>query len=242
MRMKKRTIGQPTPRCLPREIGVDAAAWREYAGGQLVMDATTTEQRRKWYLAMMRKRVRPGSGSSVDFLRARTWRHQAPDLAAIIESVRFVVVGGIATRLYMPERVTEDLDILILAQDAGRVHLDLDRTGARMVGKLSIGGTSWILLDGTRLDVIESAQPWVTQALEQPNMGPDRLPVISLPYLVVMKLQSSRGVDVGDLTRMLGGADEQSLQEIRQTVATYEPDAVDDLEGFIQVGKLEYQQ
>ena len=54
-----------------------------------------------------------------------------------------------------------------------------------------------------------------------------------------MKLQASRGIDMGDLTRMLGGADKTALELVRKTVKTYLPDAVEDLESLIVLGKLE---
>ncbi len=53
-----------------------------------------------------------------------------------------------------------------------------------------------------------------------------------------MKLQASRGIDIGDLTRMLGGADETALELVRKTVKTYVYDAVEDLESLIVLGKL----
>jgi hypothetical protein len=54
------------------------------------------------------------------------------------------------------------------------------------------------------------------------------LPIIGLPYLVLMKLQASRGIDIGDLTRMLGGADETALRLVRRAVQDFLPDAVED--------------
>jgi hypothetical protein len=45
---------------------------------------------------------------------------------------------------------------------------------------------------------------------------------------------------MGDLGRMLGGADENALEEIRKTIKIYLPDAVEDLESLIYLGKLEY--
>ena len=55
-----------------------------------------------------------------------------------------------------------------------------------------------------------------------------------------MKMKASRSQDIADLTRMLGGADENALEEVRKAIKTYLPDAVEDLESFIYLGKLEY--
>ena len=76
---------------------------------------------------------------------------------------------------------------------------------------------------------------------QTPPLAPDGLPVIRLPYLILMKLRSGRGTDAGDLSRMLGGADEGDLEQVRAVIEQYQPDAVEDLEGFIQLGRLEYE-
>ena len=197
------------------------------------------EQRRKVYIEIALRRCRPGSGSTLEFLSKRTWNRPVTNIKAIIKQTQFVVVGGIATRLYMPERMTDDLGILVLTDDAKNIYQELVATGSIKVGELSIGGSSWQLPDGSILDVLESQQPWVREAIANPNIAPDDLPIIGLPYLIIMKLQASRGIDIGDLTRMLGGADETALELVRKTVKTYLPDAVEDLESLIVLGKLE---
>ena len=197
------------------------------------------EQRRKLYIEIALRRCRPGSGSSLEFLRKRTWNRAVTNIKSIIKQTPFVVVGGIATRLYMPERMTEKIEILVLTEDADNIYRELAEAGSIKVGELSIGGSSWQLPDGSILDVIESQQPWVAVAIANPNTAPDNLPIIGLPYLIIMKLQASRGIDMGDLTRMLGGADKTALELVRKTVKTYLPDAVEDLESLIVLGKLE---
>lgn len=197
------------------------------------------EQRRKLYIEIALRRCRPGSGSSLEFLRKRTWNRAVTNIKSIIKQTLFVVVGGIATRLYMPERMTDDLDILVLTEDADNIYRELTEVGSIKVGELSIGGSSWQLPDGSILDVLESQQSWVAVAIANPNITPDNLPIIGLPYLILMKLQASRGIDMGDLTRMLGGADKTALELVRKTVKTYLPDAVEDLESLIVLGKLE---
>ena len=36
-----------------------------------------------------------------------------PDLRKILKGILWVIIGGVATRAYMPERMTKDLDILV---------------------------------------------------------------------------------------------------------------------------------
>jgi|GEM_PF-2936001 len=163
-----------------------------------------------------------------------------PDVAALLGEVPFVVVGGTATALYMPARYTEDIDILVPARDAPAAERALRTAGARPVGMLTIGGIAWRLPDGTELDMLVSDEPWASEAVAQPERDPAGLPIIALPYLVLMKLTASRGVDIGDLSRMLGGADEAALAPVRRVIQRHLPDAVEDLESFIQIGRLEF--
>lgn len=195
--------------------------------------------RRRFYIAFALKRVQPGAGSSPEFLRARTWRRPVFNLASII-SMPFVVVGGVATRLYAAERVTDHLDVLIHSDDAARFYQELARAGGERVGSLTVGGAEWRLPDGTTLDVLESDAPWVREAIQSPVPAePDGLPIIALSYLVLMKMLASRGIDIGDLTQMLGGADDNSLEQARRVIATYLPNDADDLESLILLGRLE---
>jgi hypothetical protein len=104
---------------------------------------------------------------------------------------------------------------------------------------LSIGGTSWELPDKTILDIITSDRPWVTTALLYPRLGVDGPPVISLPYLVLMKLEASRTTDISDISRMLGQASDVDLEEVKKIVERYDPNSLEDLESFVQLGKIE---
>ena len=207
-----------------------------------MLDIQKSENRRKLYIQIAIKRCQPGSGSSLEFLKNRTWNHPVTNLTSLIQKTRFVVVGGIATRLYMPERMTDDFGILVLTNDAASLYQELRQAGSKKVGKLSIGGSTWLLPDNTLLDVIESESAWVNSAVTHPESSPDGLPIIALPYLVLMKLQASRSQDIADVTRMLGGADETALNLVRNAVKTYLNDAVEDLESLIMLGKLEFDQ
>lgn len=196
-------------------------------------------QRRRCFINLVKKRVKPGTGSSIAFLNQRTWNNFVVNVKAIIKRAPFVVVGGVATRLYMPERMTVDLDVLIKAEDAVLVYEDLEAAGSQKQNDLSISGSQWTLSDGTSLDVLEGNEPWVEAAVDSPNYSPDGLPVIALPYLVLMKLLASRSQDLADISRMLGGATTDQLQAVREVINQYLPTAKEDLESLIMLGKLE---
>lgn len=193
-------------------------------------------------LDMALRRAKPGSGSSLAFLSARTWSDpmMALDLERI--SAPFVIVGGVATALYMPERVTLDLDLLIVPGDERTMEEDIKRAGGVFQGSLSVGGSSWLFPDDSRLDVLTLQEPWVQEAVQAPNRSPTGLPVIALPYLILMKLASGRAQDIADMSRMLGQADEQLRSAVRDAVAKFRPEDMEDLESLIMLGDLELQQ
>ncbi|MGC1197664.1 MAG: hypothetical protein WA882_12280 [Geitlerinemataceae cyanobacterium] len=196
-------------------------------------------RRRQLFINIIQKRVKPGTGSSLEFLDRRTWIYPVSDIQSIIKKTPFVIVGGIATRLYMPERMTLDLDILVKAEDRDKVYRELNLAGSQRVGELSIQGSQWDLPDGTSLYVLEFSEDWVSDAVASPNYAPNGLSINALPYLILMKLQASRSQDLADVSRMLGGAKEFDLQEVRKVVRVYFPDAAEDLESLIALGKLE---
>lgn len=154
-----------------------------------------------------------------------------------LKSAPFVVVDDVATRLYMPERMTLDIDILIKANDKNLIYQDLINAQAKRIGDLSIAGSQWQLSDNTALDVLEVEDDWVDAALSKPNYSPDALPVALAGD--VMKLSASRTQDLADISRMLGLATEEDLSEVRQVIALYLPTAREDLESLIVLGKLE---
>ena len=87
--------------------------------------------------------------------------------------------------------------------------------------------------------MLEAEDDWVDAALSKPNYSPDKMPVIALPYLVLMKLSASRTQDLADVSRMLGLASEKDLSEVRQVIALYLSTATEDLDSLIALGKLE---
>lgn len=196
-------------------------------------------EKRTFFLTLVKKRVKSGSGSSITFLQKRSWNYPVTNLKSIIKQAPFVVVGGVATRMYMPERMTLDLDILIKSEDASLIYQDLENANSKKIGNLSISGSQWQLYDHTSLDVLEGEDKWVEEAISHPNYNPHGLPIIALPYLILMKLSASRTQDLADISRMLGLAKEKELNKIRQIIKTYLPTAEEDLESLIVLGKLE---
>jgi hypothetical protein len=194
-------------------------------------------------LEIARRRQKPGSGSSPEFLRRRTAMKQWPDLTEVLGEIPWATVGGVATRHYAPERATVDLDALVERGMAPMVRERLQRSGFRYIGELSVGGSTWAAPDGATVDVLESAEPWVGGAVEQAQQNRDLqgLPVLPLPYFILMKLRSGRTMDLGDITRMLGLAGDADLAAVREVIGRLQPDALEDVESMITLGRLEMQ-
>ncbi len=164
-----------------------------------------------------------------------------PALEEVLRGIPWAVVGAVATRHYMPERMTVDLDIVVRAEDMHEVRQRLASAGYRQTGTLAIGGASWEGPGGEEVDVLEGRESWWEGALAEAaaNRDPHGLPILPLPHLVFTKLRAGRVQDVADVTRMLGLADEAALAEVRGFIAKEAPEDLDDLESLIELGQLE---
>ena len=111
---------------------------------------------RRRLIDMARRRQRPGAGSPAIFLKRRTALVQFPDLTPVLTSLPWAVIGGVATGMYMPERATQSLDIVVRPENGEAARLELKAAGYRYEAELSsIGGSSWTTPDGVNLDVVE---------------------------------------------------------------------------------------
>lgn len=199
----------------------------------------TPAQKRRFMIDFCLRRIQPGTGSAPEFLQRRTAMNPWPDLRPILQGIPWIIVGGVATRAYMPERATKDLDILVRQRDGDEVRERLEAAGYRYVTHLAVPGFLARSPDGVDLDVILGDYPWLDEALASPQQDSANYPVLDLPYLVMMKIISVRVQDVADVSRMLGLASEEELTRVRQVVARYAPTEVDDLESLIYLGKIE---
>ena len=201
----------------------------------------TVRQKRRVLLDMSLRRVRPGTGSSHEFMLRRTAMIDWPDLRKVLQGIDWVIVGGVATRAYMPERGTKDLDILTREADKETVLGRLVEAGYQVITPLAVPGYLLLSPEGIEVDLILGQYPWLKQALREVQYDAAGYPVIALPYLVLMKLSASRPQDVADIARMLGWSDESTLSRVRTIIAQYSPEDKDDLESLIYLGQQEQQ-
>ena len=162
-----------------------------------------------------------------------------PDLRPILQGIDWLIIGGVATRAYMPERMTRDMDILVHHSKGNAAISRLQEAGYQILGQLSIPGYSLRSPEGTEVDVIFGKDAWLIEALAHPKRDAAGYPVIGLPYLILLKMTAQRAQDWADVSRMLGLASDAELDEVRAAVTRYSPEDSEDLESLIFIGKKE---
>ena len=164
---------------------------------------------------------------------------QFPDLREILRDIDWVAVGAVAARAYMPERTTQDLDILVRTADEAHVAEQLAAAGYERVAELGIPGAAFARAGEPEIDVLLGQQPWLEEALAAPGRDPAGFPVLALPYLALMKLAAGRARDIADVATMLGWADDEALEAVRDAIDHYSPADRPDLESLIYLGRRE---
>lgn len=199
----------------------------------------TPRQRRQIMIELCMRRFNPDAIISPELSDRRTAVNDWPDLRPVLRGLMWAVAGGVATRAYMPERTTQDIDILVRREDCQAAWQRFQDAGYRVAEVLDAPYFVARTLDGIEVDVMCADFPWTEPGLIEHRLDPAGYPVLDLPYLVLMKLMSNRGVDIGDMTRMLGLALPAELERVREAVERYAPQDLDDLEALILLGQME---
>ena len=199
----------------------------------------TPRKIRRIMIDMVLRKGKPGTGSSHEFMRRRTAMNPWPDLRPILQGIDWAIIGGVATRAYMPERMTKDLDILVHRQDGDTVIAKLKKAGYRTKSRLAVPGYLMLSPEGVEVDVLFGDYPWLKEALANPAKDPAGYPVVGMPFLILLKLTAQRAQDWADASRILGWASDEQLDEVRAAVAQYSPEDSEDLESLIFIGKKE---
>ncbi len=99
------------------------------------------------------------------------------DLRPVLRDIPWAVVGDVATRAYMPERVTKDMDILVRHDDGDEVWERLEAAGYKFITPLAVPGFLVRSLEGIEVDVILGNYPWLEEALAHLRQDPAGFPV-----------------------------------------------------------------
>lgn len=162
-----------------------------------------------------------------------------PDLRPILKGIDWAIVGEVATRAYMPERMTKDLNILLHERDRKEVVARLEKANYQVSARLSIPGVIMLSPQGVEVDVLFGRQPWLGEAFRNVTKDAAGYPTIGLPYLILLKMEAQRAQDWADVSRMLGWASDSDLDAIRAVFRRFALEDVDDLESLIFIGRQE---
>lgn len=204
--------------------------------------------RRRFYLERGLRKRPLGAGSNMETLMQSPRENLDIVLENLFGDIPAAVCGGIAVRAYAPERKTQDVDILIDHDRHREAVRCLEERRWRDDGTLyfpnsalGLYGSAW-LKDGQKLDLLSTDQPWGVEALATRAFDQTGLRVLSLPYLVLMKIDSARAIDQGDLSRMLGRLDASEVEAVVAVVARHhrDPHAAEDVRQYAELGALEY--
>jgi hypothetical protein len=218
------------------------------------LDVRVARDRRRFYLDRGLRKQSCGSGSDLAFLMSlpllsRTERR----VKDIFASLPVMLIGARAAASYAPERSTRDTDYLVDDRHFRAVEEKLEATGftkARDLlfpnAALGLFGSAWTSAtdEGQEVDLVASPQGWARAAFDSlPIVNADGERVIPLPFLILMKLDSARAIDQGDLSRMLGRLSDSAVEEIVSIVERYynDPAAGDDVRQYALLGRWEYE-
>ncbi len=216
------------------------------------MNFGLARDRRRFFIERgLRRRTRGGRGGALDSLMGLPRTEIDVNARELFGTIPFCVVGGVATRAYMPERSTKDIDFLVGADDFEAAERRLLGAGYAAVAQdddlffydsmLGLFGRAWRRED-ERIDLISSRQDWVHEALATEHYDQTGLRVIALPYLVLMKIDASRGQDQADVERMLGRLGDAEVERVARIVDRYsgDPQAAEDVRQYAALGRMEY--
>lgn len=200
----------------------------------------------RWMLIdRSQRRQRPGSGSLPYTRTERESCRMDPDLVGLLARAPapFALCGGMAVNYYAAPRFTDDVDLVVLTEDAGAWDLFMQASGFTRRAVLSVGG--WAYLRGTsEVDLLVAGAAWAPAAVrEAQDNKRDGLPVLPLPWLVCMKLDAGRTVDGADVSRMVGALSRIQFDDLRNVLAPWlSPEDREDLEAWYQLGRWEHGQ
>ena len=161
----------------------------------------------------------------------------------------YVVCGAWAANNYMAPRNTQDVDILTTTENLENILTELELQGYVLDGPLELSGKDRLgPLYGARMvkpdtpypiiDVLTSEDTWVAKAIGEAKLDPSGNKVLSIPYLVLMKIDA-RARDMADLVSILGNAGGETLERTKDLIFKYLPNSLDDFASLVLMAKIE---
>lgn len=215
------------------------------------VDFSKPANRRAFFIQRAFRLRTRGSGSDLDRLMMGPRSNAGFMASKIFGEIPVMLIGAHAANVYMPPRNTADVDFLVphhRFQDAENklAAEGWGRLRSLMFPNANLGlyGSAWSHPEtNEELDLISSPQRWVETAFNSPiSHAQNGARVLPLPFLVLMKLDSARTIDQGDLGRMLGRLDDPMIEKVISEVTKHyaDPQAADDIRQYAEIGRWEY--
>lgn len=215
------------------------------------IDFSVPGNRRAFFLRRAFRLRTRGSGSDLDGLMSGPRSNAGLMASKVFGDIPVMLIGAHAANVYMPPRNTADVDFLVphhRFQDAeNRLAAEgWGRIRSLMFPNANLGlyGSAWSHPQtNEKLDLISSPQHWVEAAFDSPiSRAQNGARVLPLSFLILMKLDSARTTDQGDLGRMLGRLDDPMIEKIISEVTKHygDPQAADDIRQYAEIGRWEY--
>ena len=169
----------------------------------------------------------------------------------VFDEIPAMLIGAHAAAAYAPARQTDDIDFIVEHARFAEAEAKLIASGWKKTTSLGFPGTSlglygsaWQHENGMDLDIMSSPQAWCQEAFDASvSRDPNGARVLPLPYLILMKLDSARGVDQGDLTRILGRLNDAEVERVVALVERHYTDrqVAEDIRQYATIGRWEWE-
>jgi hypothetical protein len=152
-------------------------------------------------------------------------------------TVPYALIGGHAVSILGHQRTTSDIDVLVAPHDMEEAAEALESQGAQRGNPLSIGGISLTMPGGTEVDIVSPDEPWVSDAISA-STGSPYGQVVTRPWLVLMKMWASRGLQEDtDMVYMIKAMPDEEKEETRRLFGQWLPSDIDDLEQMVELSQ-----
>jgi len=217
------------------------------------IDPAIAADRRRFFIERALRIKTLGTGSDLDRLMGLPRSDKGKMASAFFGDIPIMLIGAHAANAFMPPSHTDDVDVIAAHDRFDEAEKLLERTGWTKLrdlffpnAKLGLYGSAWSHSDfAEEVDVLSSARPWLAGAFAwEATYDQNDARVLPLPFLALMKLDSARTTDQGDLGRMLGRLEAQHVESIVRVVETYYEDhqAAEDVRQYAAIGRWEYEQ
>jgi len=156
--------------------------------------------------------------------------------------VPYAITGAAAMQVYMPQRETYGIDVLVPEEHAATARKFL-RRHSRAHDQVSDDDYYSLRWTKTAICQRNSLLSWVPQALDAAQQGTSyresRIPILPLPWLILSKVTTASRQDFLDVARLIVRTTPAQLDTSVSLIKEHLPEALDELRALYRVGKTE---